>query len=447
MAWWNPNSWARLDPVVFENMATAVADELDRRSLENPSTNLANPASWLTELWGPPTASGVSVNEETALAHAAVFACNRVLAESMASLPLSLYRRLPNGDIELATKRPEYKLLAVAPSRLYTSFKFRETGQLHCGTNGNFYARIFRNGVGRPTELRILPPSQTTPFLYEDALYYRTVDSSNKTIVLSADEVLHVKGLSSDGLVGKSPITVARETIGNGLAEVKAMGAVSKNGGRIAGVLKHPGKLNPDQVKTLRDTWYSQYGGTENAGRVPILEAGMEFQQVALSPADAKFIESHNLNAIDVCSIYRVPPHMIGLLDRSTFNNIEHQSLEFVKYTMRPWAENWEAEYDRSILPTEAQGEYFYQHEFKELLRGDSKAQAEFLAKLWQIGAMSRDEVRRELNLNQIEGGDKFFIPVNMRDPLEPIPDPNQLQAQAAADQQNDEEDGQPNAR
>jgi phage portal protein BeeE len=138
---------------------------------------------------------------------------------------------------------------------------------------------------------------------------------------------------------------------------------------------------------------------------------------------------------------------MIGLLDRSTFNNIEHQSLEFVKYTMRPWAENWEAEYDRSILPTEAQGEYFYQHEFKELLRGDSKAQAEFLAKLWQIGAMSRDEVRRELNLNQIEGGDKFFIPVNMRDPLEPIPDPNPLQAQAAADQQNDEEDGQPNAR
>lgn len=428
MAWWNPITWL----------------QTEQRSLNNPTTSISSPAAWFIDFGGPPTGSGVAVNEETALAHFAVYACNRVLSESIASLPLVLYRRLPNGDVVPAITRPEHRLLAVTPSRFYTSYTYRSTKQLSVGLNGNGYSRIYRNGVGRPTELRILPASLTMPFLYEDRLYYRTVEMDSygmpgRQIVLGADDVLHVKGLSSDGLIGKNPIQLMRETIGNGLAEAKTIGSMHKNGGRIPGVLKHPGKLTEEQVKDLRNAWKGQYAGVENAGSVPILQAGMEFQEIALSPADAQYIESHNVNAYDICGAYRVPPHMIGLLERSTNNNIEHQALEFVKFTMRPMAENYEAEYDRQLLPTEAQGEYFYQHEFDELLRGDMKSTAEYLYRLWGMGAINRDELRRKLNLNKVEGGEKFFIPVNMRDPLEPMPEAGaQGQGGQGGDNQNE---------
>jgi HK97 family phage portal protein len=431
MAWWNPISW--LTP--------------DRRSLENPSTSLSAPAAWLLDLYGAPSAAGERVNEETALNLSTVYACVRVLSWTMASLPVRLYRNLPNGDVEPAFNRPENRLIAVNPSRprLYTPYTFRSTGQGHISTNGNFYARIQRDGVYRPNDLRILHPQRVTPFLFEDRLYYRYQGDAG-TEVLTADEVLHIKAFSTDGITGKSPITVLRETIGNALAGVKYEGAMKKNGGRIPGVLKHPAKLQPEQLEDLRKSWKSQFGGAENAGSIPILQSGMEFQSVSISPADAQFLQSQRVAAEDICRAFGVPQHMVGLLERSTNNNIEHQGLEYIQHTVRPIAENWEAELNASLLPLSLQGEYFFRYDLDELMRGDMRSQAEYFSKLFNVGVMSQNEIRRKLGFNRIDGGDAYFVPVNVRDHMAPMIDPN-IQQNPSGDAQDDtKNDEQPNA-
>jgi HK97 family phage portal protein len=431
MAWWNPLSWL----------------QTEQRSLENPSTNLSSPAAWLLDLYGAPSASGERVTEETALNLSTVYACVRVLSWTIGSLPVRLYRTLPNGDTTPAFGRPEHRLISTAPSKagLYTSYAFRSTAQGHLSLNGNSYARIRRDGVGRPYDLFILDPRHVTPFLYEGEKYYR-VQTERGTEVLGVDDVLHIKAFSTDGIVGKSPITVLRETIGNAMAGVKYEGAMKKNGGRIPGVLKHPMKLTPEQLADLRTSWKAQFGGANNAGTIPILQSGMEFQSVSISPEDAQFLESQKAAAEDIARAFGVPQHMVGLLERSTNNNIEHQGLEFVTHTVRPLAECWEAELNATLLPLSLQGEYFFRFELDELMRGDMRSQAEYFSKLFNIGVMSQNEIRRRLGFNRIDGGDAYFVPVNVRDHMAPMPDPN-IQQNPSGDAPNDEQDNeQPSA-
>lgn len=407
---------------ILQRIWSAISGAEFRSSPENPSTNLANPAAWLFDMWGGKTKSGVSVNDETALCHTAVYACCRVLSDSIASLPLEVFRQLPNGNTELAASHPVHRLVNTAPSKIYSSYNFRAAAQLHIGIRGNAYARIFRDGWGRPTELRLLNPSQVAPFFHENELFYRV---EGERLPLTPDEIIHVAGLSWDGVTGKSPIQVARETIGMGLAATQYGAQIFGTGTHLSGVLQHPGKLTPEQVDKLRMSWKRNHGGAENAGGIAVLENGMTFLPISLTPQDSRFIESQKLGIADVARIYRVPLHMIGELDRATFSNIEQQSIEFVQHTLRPLVKAWEQELNRKLFRPSEQGEYFVRFNLNALMRGDMKARADFYARLFNMRAISPNEIRQMEGMNAYEGGGEYYLQINMSNNPDPQGDAN----------------------
>lgn len=416
------------------------------RSLENPSTSLSDPDQWLID-WGGggPTLSGVYVSEETALTHAAVYACNRVLAESIAALPIGLYKKTSNGDVELAEDEPEHVLLSRTPSDSYTSYTFRSTLQLHLGLKGNAMCLIKRNARSRARELRLLRANESLrPFFYQDRLYYE-YNSGGVRQVLSSFDVLHISAMSTDGINGRSPISILRDTIGMGLAATQYASSSYANGGRVAGILKSPKKVSTEQVDQLQRGWKQMAGGSTRAGIPPILQDGLEFQSIAMNLADAQFINAAKLTTQDIYRAYRIPAHMVGDLDRATFSNIEQQSLEFVQYTLLPWVKNWEQELDRKLIPVNNQGEYFYRFNLSGLLRADFKTRWESYTKAIQWGIMNRDEVRKLENLNRIPGGlgEIYITPLNMqRLGDEVLPPPEEETGQPKTDQTEEAQNG-----
>lgn len=434
MAWWTPS---------FLLGAGA-------RSLENPSTSLSDPDQWLMD-WagGGPTLSGVAVSEETALTHAAVYACNRVLAESIAALPIGLYRKTKGGDIESAEDEPEHILVSRSPSEVYTSYSWRSTLQLHLGLKGNAMCLIKRNARSRARELRLLRANESLrPFFYNEKLYYE-YNSDGGREVLNAFDVLHVSAMSTDGVNGRSPISILRETIGMGLAATQYASSSYANGGRVAGVLKTQNKVTTEQVDQLQKGWRKMGGGATRAGIPPILQNGLEFQAIAMNLADAQFISAAKLTTQDIYRAYRIPAHMVGDLDRATFSNIEQQSLEFVQYTLLPWVKNWEQELSRKLIPVSNQGEYFFRFNLEGLLRADSKARWESYTKAIQWGIMNRDEVRSLENMNRIPDGlgEVYLTPMNMQ-PLtdEALQTPDPTAGQPQTDQTEQTEQNEPAA-
>lgn len=392
----------------------------ERRSA---TSGLENPSQWFLD-WatGGYSASGVAVNDESALTYAAIYACNRVLAESIAQLPVGLFRTTPDGDTVPAVNRPENRLISVNPSgdaHLYTSYTLRSTLQFHLGLRGDAFARIRRDGRGGARELRILHPHYVLPFFYNDRLYYEvtsnpaggyTVEGGRE--ILEPDDILHIAALSTDGIHGRSPITLLKDTIGIGLGNRNYMSKIQKRGGHVEGFLKHPNKLSPEGVTGLRDN----FKGAMQRGDIPLLENGVDYQSVSLKPSDAEFINTHKLTSRDIYAAYRVPPHMAGDLERATFTNIEHQSLEFVKNTLLPWIKNWEAELNRKLIPYDLQDTHFFRFNVEGMLRGDIKARMEAYTKAIQWGILNRDEVRELENRNRIPNGlgQIFLTPLNM---------------------------------
>jgi HK97 family phage portal protein len=403
------------------NFITRISDSIFKRSA--PSS-LTNPSEWLyTLLGGSKTHAGVTINQETALAHAAVFACSKVLSESIASLPLELFQYQDDETTKL-TNDSRYILLNAEPSELYTSYDFRATAMLHVCLHGNFYASIVRDGNRRPAELRIIDPATVTPYIANDGnLYYKIANVSTPK---KPSEILHVKGLSTDGIIGRSPIQIFRENIGLGIATIETQGSLWKNGMLSMGYLKHPLKMTSEQVIDIRENFRLNYSGKENAGKMPVLQGGMEYIPLTLKPSDAMFIETAKLSRQDICSIYRVPPHMIGDLERSTNNNIEHQSLEFVRDTLRPILKSWEQELNRKLLFQSEKTTRFFRFNVDALLRGDTQSRGEYFTRA--LGGvsnpawMTQNEIRAIDNLNPIEGGDILYSPSMNGQGAQPIP-------------------------
>lgn len=393
--------------------------DFERRS---GSSSLENPSQWLLD-WatGGYASSGVAVNDETALTYAAVYACCRVLSDSLAQLPIGLYRTTPDGDTVPATNRPENRLVATNPSgdaQLYTSYTFRSTLQFHLGLRGNAFARIRRDGRGGARQLIIIRPQYVRPFFHDGRLYYEVTPdpaagyTGTEREILVPDDILHIAALSTDGINGRSPITLMKDTIGIGLGNRNYISKIQKRGGHVEGFLKHPNKLNPEQVTGLREN----FKGAMQRGDIPLLENGVDYQSVSLKPTDAEFINTHKLTSRDIYAAYRVPPHMAGDLERATFSNIEHQSLEFVKNTLLPWIKNWEAELNRKLLPVDLQDTHFFRFNVEGILRGDIKTRMEAYTKAIQWGILNRDEVRELENRNRIPDGlgQIFLTPLNM---------------------------------
>lgn len=375
----------------------------------------------MLDLWGTPTKTGISINQETALTHSAVYACIKVLGESVASLPVSLFRKSSIGSEALDSDGRSI-LISAEPSELYHSFDYRLTMMLHLGLHGNAYSLIIRNGNRVPIELRIINPGLVMPFVTPNGALFYKIDGIS--LPIAAKDMIHIKGLSADGLIGKSPIETFRETIALGIATTQTQGSLWKNGTLINGYLKHPLKIGPDEAERLRGSWASRYSGADNAGKTPVLENGMEFVPLSLKPADAMFLETAKLSRQDVCAIFRVPPHMIGDLERSTNNNIEHQSLEFVRNTLLPYLKMWEHELNRKLLFPGEKAKLFFRFNVEGMLRGDTKSRAEYytraLGSVSNPGWMTVNEVRALENMNKIEDGEIVYNP-SMNQQTDPL--------------------------
>ena len=369
------------------------------------------------------TTSGKSVTERSAMQMTAVYSCVRILAEAVAGLPLHLYRYNAGGGKEKAIDHPLYRLLHDEPNPEMSSFVFRETLMTHLLLWGNAYAQVIRNGKNEVVALYPLMPNKmsvdrdSSGQLYYS--YYRGTDEAIRdkehTVILKPTDVLHIPGLGFDGLVGYSPIAMAKNAIGMAIACEEFGARFFANGAAPSGVLEHPGTIR--DPSRLRETWQSQFGGASNSGKVAILEEGMKYTPISISPEQAQFLETRKFQINEIARIFRVPPHMVGDLEKSSFSNIEQQSLEFVKYTLDPWVIRWEQSLQRALLGFGEKEKYFFKFNLEGLLRGDYQSRMNGYAIGRQNGWMSANDIRELENLDRIpaeDGGDLYLINGNM---------------------------------
>lgn len=360
------------------------------------------------------TSSGVRVTEESSLSSMAVYACVRVLAETVASLPLIVYERLGNGGRRRAQEHPLYELLHTTPNEEMTSFEFRETAMGHVTLWGNSYSQIQWSNGGRPMALWPLRPDQVTLSRTNKRLTYVVKEEGKEAKTLRREEVLHIRGLGGNGLTGYSPIRLARESIGLGLAAQEYGARFFGNDATPAGVLMHPGVLEEDGQRNLQESWEERHQGPGNSHRLAILEEGLRYERIGIPPEDAQFLETRKFQRTEIASIFRVPPHLIMDLERSTNNNIEHQGIEFSTHTIRPWVVRFEQAIMRALFSPAERRKFFVEFLLDGLLRGDMQSRSAAYANAITNGYMSRNEVRERENLNPFDGGDQFLIPLNM---------------------------------
>jgi len=361
--------------------------------------------------------SGASVDEQSAMRTSAVYACVKILAETVASLPLHLFRNGKDGRKEQATKHPLYACLYETPNPESTSFNFREQMMTSLLLWGNAYARIVRDGRGHVAELWYLKPNAMTIRRTDEGfLEYDYLTDKGATVTYKPEDIFHVKGLSFDGVKGLSPIGQAREAIGLALSTEEYGAKFFGNGARPGGIIEFPGTMkDPDKV---RESWNKTFQGAANSHRVAVLEQGAKFQTVGLPPEESQFLETRKFQINEICRIFRVPPHLVGDLEKATFSNIEHQSIEFVQHTVRPWLVRWEQEIGRSLLDDGERGLYFAKFNVDGLLRGDYAARMRGYSIGIQNGFLSPNCVRALEDLDPIpdeKGGNNFFVNGNMK--------------------------------
>lgn len=379
------------------------------RSIELRFKISDDPPSW----WGgKPTSSGVSVTESTALSFAAVYACIRVISESVGQIPLKVYERLPNGGKREASGHPLYELLHDWPNDEMTSFTWREAMASHLCGWGNCYSYIDFGRDGRPKAIELLSPGRVKPKRLDsnDMLVYDVTSRKGQTTRYAKEQILHVSGMGFDGIVGYSPIRIAAETIGTGMAAQEHIGAFFKNGAVPSLVLTHPKALSQEAQDRLRENWSKMYGGRGNAHKLAILEEDMKLGTLSISPTDAKVIELLKLSRSQIAGIFRVPAHMINDLDKATFSNVDQLSLEFVKFSLMPWLARMEQVFNRRLFLPSERGKYFCQFVTDGLLRGDSKSRNEAHRVAIMGGWKTINEVRAEENMEPVKNGDRHFI-------------------------------------
>lgn len=377
-----------------------------------------------TFLMGGSTA-GKNVNERSAMQMTAVYACVRILSEAIAGLPLHMYRYKDEGGKEKALDHNLYQLLHDEPNPEMTSFVFRETLMTHLLLWGNAYAQIIRNGKGEVIALYPLMPNRMTVNRDSNGMLYYQYQKSNddaptmegSSVILSPSEVLHVPGLGFDGLVGYSPIAMAKNAIGLSIAAEEYGAKFYANGAAPSGVLEHPGVLK-DPAK-VRDSWNAAFGGSSNSHKVAVLEEGLKYTPISISPNEAQFLETRKFQIDEIARIFRVPPHMVGDLEKSSFSNIENMSREFVTYTLSPWMVRWEQSLSKALLNEEEKKSYFFKFNVDGLLRGSYHERMQGYSIGIQNGFLCPNDVRELEDLDLIPedaGGYKFMVNGNMVD-------------------------------
>lgn len=366
---------------------------------------------------GTATAAGTRVTPNTALEVAAVWACVRVISETVGMIPLNIYRRDGAGGKYRASDHPLHHILHNEPNPEMTSTSFRTTLQAHILTHGNAYVEIVRNARGNPIALWPLQPDRVSIRRSERGmLEYRVQGDVGGVVSLQQHDVLHIQGLSGDGIVGYSPIRAARESIGLSLASEEYGASFFGNGALPGGILTHAGNLGEEAQGRLMRSWEKLHKGSGGAKKVAVLEEGMEWKPMSIPPEEAQFLQTRRFQVEEIARWYNVPLHVIQHLENATFSNIEHQSIEFTTRTIQPWLIRWEQELNRKLLGPRSRGDngLFIEHLVDGLLRGDIKARYESYKTARYGGWMSANDIRRLENMNPIDGGDVYLVQSNM---------------------------------
>ncbi|KKN81142.1 hypothetical protein LCGC14_0323610 [marine sediment metagenome] len=417
---------------------------LDRILPTKLAATFKNPPDWLVgALGGSLTTAGVRVTPASALTLAAYFAAIRCISEDVAKVPLILYERLEPRGKERRRDHPVYPLLKEQPNANMTAMTLRETMTQHALGWGNGYAEIVRDRDLTIQSLELLTPDRVTPRINENTerVVYEVRNRHGEQRILQDFQVFHLHGLGYDGLTGYSIAHLAREAIGLGLAQEASGSTVFSNGVRAGGILEMDGVLGEVELQNFRESWTRQYAGVENANKTMLLEHGIKFKPITIPFKESQFIEGRSFSAADIARFFRVPPHIIGIMDAATFSNIEQQSIEYVTLTLMSWFVRWEQEVKRKLLTKVTDEDLFAEHLVDALLRGDIGSRFKAYATARQWGWMSANDVLEKENSNPLPGdqGDIYLSPLNMGDAEdigeEPEPD------EPAGDEDNDGDD------
>ena len=384
----------------------------DERSIHNPDIPLS--AAAIVDYLGPDhaTDAGVNVSEQSALSSAAVWAAVQLLSGAVGMLPVHVFRKLQGGGREQLDSHPVAALLDLEANTETTSQLFFESMMVNLLLYGSAFALIDRNAAERPKALTVLPTAQT---------YIERVNGQTRIINETASgpvtfrpiEVMHIPGLSTNGLIGINPVARGRGAIGVGLAAEQQAGSFYRNGAVMSGVLEYPGKLSGEAAKRLRESWSGMHAGAKNRWRTAVLEEGMKYSSTSIPAADSQMLETRKFQAVEVARIFGVPPSMIFEMDRATWNNAESMGQQFVTYSLNRWLVRIEKEARRKLFRETEKRTHYIKFNTTSLLRGDSAARGEYYAKLSSVGALSPNDIRALEDLNPVPGGDDYRVPLN----------------------------------
>lgn len=338
-----------------------------------------------------------------------------LVSEQIASLPIQVYRQRGDGS-EVIDNNLSF-LLQYEPSPLYDSFSFRESMQRNLMTEGDSFALIHMDAKGDPAELEILPDGL---FLIKDTsgkYYYQNYNGK----VYELDRVLHLKQHSHNGLTGQSPIKMLADALGLSINQIKMARHFYGNGAHLSGVISYPNVLSKEQKQAIASSWNMAYSGSSSAGKTAILDGGMKYDRIGANMQEIDYVNSRRISIGDISNITGVPSFLLSDLERATFSNIEHLDRTFVQYTLRSICKRWESELERKLVPMRQWGKIKIKFNLDGLLRGDTEARATLYQALFQIGAISPNEIRSHENMNAYEGGDRKFVPLNFTDINQPI--------------------------
>ncbi|SFL93992.1 phage portal protein [Halanaerobium salsuginis] len=386
------------------------------------SSSLSNPAQWLIDMFNPNSTSGQNVTEESAMNHTGVYSAVRVIAETIASLPLNVYENLPSGGKRKATNNYLYSILHSKPNKLMTSFTFRETMMAHLLLWGNHYSQLELGNDGKIKGIWPLLPGQMQVKRQNDRLYYIYTKEGGGQVTFDQSEILHISGLGFDGLVGKSVIKMAREAIGLGLSAEEFGARFFSQGAQPGGIIEYPEKMSDEAYERYKRDVNKKHTGLGNSHKIMVLEEGLKYHQTGIAPDDAQFLQTRKFQIEEIARIFRLPPHMLADLDNASFSNIEQQSIDFVVNTIRPWLVRIEQVLNDKLISSRNNKNYI-KFVVEGLLRGDSESRGNFYKTMFNIGAMTINDIREKEDINPLPNGDESFVPLNMV----PLSEINQL--------------------
>jgi len=392
---------------------------------------------------GLPSAAGVRVSPDTALSLSVLYACCLVLGQDVGMTPCLLYQRLAPRGKKRAADHQLYRLIHRRPNRWQTAFQWFQMMQWHLVLRYNAYSEKLFDGMGRVAELIPLHPDRVLVERFMqgtvERFRYRVKDRGGNERVLLRDEMLHIRGLTSDGIEGFSPLDAQKDSIGEAIAAQQYSSRRMRNDARPGGVLEWEGHFKDDEDRRkFRASWQEAQAGA-NHGKTAVLERGMTWKDLGVKNTELQFIELREMKGYEIAAAHRMQPHKVGLLKRATFSNITDQNIEHLTDTLMPWFRNWEQELSVQLLTEEEQEEYFFEFMTAAWLRGDPKSRAEYFSKRFATGSMSPNDIRELDNENPVDGGDRYFVPVNMV-PMDRVDDTLDKPASASPEQPGQEQ-------